>query len=167
LAAVDPATAAVIDARNPRRVLRALEIVLLTGQSKVALEGAEPPPYAVFMVGLTRPRDDLYARIDRRVLEMVDAGLVAETQRLLAAGYAPSLPAMTSLGYREMTAYLAGEMSLAEAIARIQVETHRFVRHQMTWYRKLPGMVWFDLSEAGAVVAVNKAVDDFLAHHPL
>jgi len=167
LAAVDPATAAVIDARNPRRVLRALEIALLTGQSKVALEGAEPPPYAVFMVGLTRPRDDLYARIDRRVLEMVDAGLVAETQRLLAAGYAPSLPAMTSLGYREMTAYLAGEMSLAEAIARIQVETHRFVRHQMTWYRKLPGMVWFDLSEAGAVVAVNKAVDDFLAHHPL
>jgi tRNA dimethylallyltransferase len=167
LAAVDPATAAVIDARNPRRVLRALEIALLTGQSKVALEGAEPPPYAVFMVGLTRPRDDLYARIDRRVLEMVDAGLVAETQRLLAAGYAPSLPAMTSLGYREMTAYLAGEMSLVEAIARIQVETHRFVRHQMTWYRKLPGMVWFDLSEAGAVVAVNKAVDDFLAHHPL
>jgi len=167
LAAVDPATAAVIDARNPRRVLRALEIALLTGQSKVALEGAEPPPYAVFMVGLTRPRDDLYARIDRRVLEMVDAGLVAATQRLLAAGYAPSLPAMTSLGYREMTAYLAGEMSLVEAIARIQVETHRFVRHQMTWYRKLPGMVWFDLSEAGAVVAVNKAVDDFLAHHPL
>ena len=167
LAAVDPATAAVIDARNPRRVLRALEIALLTGQSKVALEGAEPPPYAVFMVGLTRPRDDLYARIDRRVLEMVDAGLVAETQRLLAAGYAPSLPAMTSLGYREMTAYLSGEMSLVEAIARIQVETHRFVRHQMTWYRKLPGMVWFDLSEAGAVVAVNKAVDDFLAHHPL
>jgi tRNA dimethylallyltransferase len=128
-------------------VLRALEIVLITGQPKVALEGAEPPPYRILQVALTRERGSLHRRIDARVEQMVADGLIEETQRLLAAGYAPNLPAMTSLGYREIIAYLAGEMTLAQAVARIQIETHRFVRHQMTWFRKMAGLVWFDLGE--------------------
>jgi tRNA dimethylallyltransferase len=147
LAQLDPLTAGQIDQRNPRRVLRALEIVLITGQPKVALEGAEPPPYRILQVALTRERGSLHRRIDARVEQMVADGLIEETQRLLAAGYAPNLPAMTSLGYREIIAYLAGEMTLAQAVARIQIETHRFVRHQMTWFRKMAGLVWFDLGE--------------------
>lgn len=142
---IDPATAAQIDLRNPRRVLRALEIVLITGQPKVALEGAEPPPYRILQLALTRERGALHRRIDARVEQMVTEGLVEETKRLLAAGYAPTLPAMTSLGYREIIAYLHGNMTLSQAVARIQIETHRFVRHQMTWFRKLPGLHWFDL----------------------
>ena len=142
---LDPATAAQIDLRNPRRVLRALEIVLITGQPKVALEGAEPPPYRMLQLALTRERGALHRRIDARVEQMVAEGLVEETKRLLAAGYAPTLPAMTSLGYREIIAYLHGNMTLSQALERIQIETHRFVRHQMTWFRKLPGLHWFDL----------------------
>ena len=105
-----------------------------------------PPPYAILQIGLMRPRQELYARIDQRVVAMVDEGLVAETEALLAAGYAPTLPAMTSLGYREISAYLRGEMTLDAAIERIQIETHRFVRHQMTSFRKMPNVEWFDLN---------------------
>lgn len=164
---LDPRTAAVIDGKNPRRVLRALEIFLITGQSKADLEGAEPPPYAILQIGLDRPRADLYARIDARVDAMIADGLVAETARLLAAGYVPTLPAMTSLGYREITAYLAGEMTLDAAIARIKHETHRFVRHQYTWFRRMPGVHWIDVTEADADDAVMDLVADFLANHPL
>jgi tRNA dimethylallyltransferase len=150
---IDPATAAQIDLRNPRRVLRALEIVLITGQSKVTLEGASPPPYRMLQLALTRERGALHRRIDARVEQMVAEGLVEETKRLLAAGYAPTLPAMTSLGYREIIAYLEGSMTLGQAVERIQIETHRFVRHQMTWFRKLPGLQWFDMDvvDAGAI----------------
>ena len=146
-------SAAAIDLRNPRRVLRALEIVLITGQPKVMLEGAEPPPYRILQLALTRERGALHHRIDMRVEQMVAEGLVEETRRLLAAGYAPTLPAMTSLGYREIIAYLEGTMTLDQAAERIQIETHRFVRHQMTWFRKLPGLQWFDMDveDAGAV----------------
>jgi tRNA dimethylallyltransferase len=169
LLALDPATAAVIDALNPRRLLRALEIVMITGRSKVELEGSHPPPYAILQVGLTRPREELYARIDQRVVAMVEQGLVAETQRLLDAGYAPTLPAMTSLGYREISAYLRGEMTLDAAVERIQIETHRFVRHQMTWFRKMPNIHWFDLSrpesDEAVVETVVEAVGRFLDEH--
>jgi tRNA dimethylallyltransferase len=154
---IDPATAAAIDLRNPRRVLRALEIVLITGQPKVALEGAEPPPYRILQVALTRERGSLHRRIDARVEQMVAEGLVEETKRLLAAGYAPTLPAMTSLGYREIIAYLARTLTLDQAAARIQIETHRFVRHQMTWFRKLPGLHWFDMD-----VEAPGAIEQFI-----
>jgi tRNA dimethylallyltransferase len=165
LLTLDPATASVIDAQNPRRLLRALEIVMSTGRSKVELEGVNPPPYAILQVGLMRPREELYARIDRRVLAMVEEGLVAETERLLAAGYAPTLPAMSSLGYREIAAYLRGEMGLDAAIERIQVETHRFVRHQMTWFRKMANVHWFDLSQPESEEAVEETIARFLAGH--
>jgi tRNA dimethylallyltransferase len=157
LAALDPATAAQIDARNPRRVLRALEIFLLTGKPKIELEGADPPPYRILMIGLTRPRAALYQRIDRRVDAMLAAGLVEETQRLLDAGYDPRLPAMTSLGYRECIDYLAGRCDLAAAAERIKTETHRYVRHQTTWFRKLRAIHWFDLE-----TTANEQIVDFV-----
>jgi len=147
LQALDPATAAVIDRLNPRRLLRALEIVMSTGQSKVALEGAQPPPYRILQIGLDRDRTVLYDRINRRVDQMMADGLIAETERLLAQGYRPPLPAITSLGYRELIAYLAGELPLAAAVEKIKTETHRYVRHQYTWFRKMPEIVWFDLDQ--------------------
>ncbi len=142
---IDPATAAQIDRLNPRRVMRAIEIYESTGQSKVDLEGSEPPPYRILQIGLRRERDSLYARIDERVDAMIEAGLVAETQGLLDAGYAARLPAMTSLGYREITGFLRGELAWDEAVARIKTETHRFVRHQSTWFRRMEGVRWVDV----------------------
>ncbi len=147
LAALDPPTARQIDAANPRRVLRALEIFLVTGQSKVLLEGATPPRYRILLVGLAQARARLYERIDARVDAMLAGGLVAETQQLLEAGYSPLLPSMTSLGYREITAYLRGEIDLATAAQRMKHETHRFVRHQSTSFRKMVGVCWFDIDE--------------------
>lgn len=163
LQTVDPATAATIDRNNPRRLLRALEIVLTTGRSKVELEGAAPPPYALLQIGLDRPRPSLYARIDQRVEAMIAEGLVEETQRLLEAGYAPTLPAMTSIGYREITAYLRGEMTLEAAVARIKTETHRYVRHQATWFRRMPNVLWFNLDEPGAEAKIEQVIQAFIS----
>jgi tRNA dimethylallyltransferase len=161
LQAVDPATAAVIDRHNPRRVLRALEIVLTTGRAKVELEGSAPPPYRILCLGLDRPREVLYRRIDQRVEQMIEQGLIAETQRLLAAGYRPPLPAITSLGYREMIAYVEGRMTLDEATAKIKTETHRFARYQYTAFRKLPAVRWFDL-ERVSFAQLAQVVEEFL-----
>ncbi len=158
LQTLDPATAAVIDAQNPRRVLRALEIVLLTGKSKVELEGAASPAYRIVQIGLDRPRDEIYRRIDQRVDAMIAHGLVAETQRLLAAGYQPPLPSISSLGYREIIAYLAGEITLATAVERIKHETHRFVRHQYTSFRKMSDIHWFDLSQVSPAAIYDQVV---------
>jgi tRNA dimethylallyltransferase len=93
---------------------------------------------------------------------MVELGLAEETQRLLDAGYAPTLPAMTGLGYREMIAYLAGESTLAATIERIQIETHRFVRHQTTWFRRMPAIQWLDL-EAEDVADAARLIEAHLA----
>lgn len=150
LQALDPATAVVIDRQNPRRVLRALEIFLITGRPKVELESATPPPYHILLIGLERARPILYQRIDQRVDQMLADGLVQETERLLAQGYRPPLPAITSLGYREIIAYLDGQMPLGEAVAQIKTETHRFVRHQYTSFRKMPAIHWFDLDQQPA-----------------
>jgi len=163
LRSLDPATAAVIDRNNPRRVMRALEIVISTGKSKIELEGATPPPYQTLLIGLDRPRDELYARIDRRVDEMVELGLVEETRRLLAAGYDARLPSMTGLGYREITAYLRGELTLDEAVARIKTETHRYVRHQYTWFRRMAGVQWFDMQAEDSPQRIMALAETFLA----
>lgn len=153
LAHLDPAGAAQTDLRNPRRVLRALEIFHCTGRSQRALEGSAPPPWSVLLVGLTRPRAALYTRIDARVDAMIAAGLVEETRALLAR-YDAALPALSSLGYREIGAWLRSEMALPAAVARIKTETHRYVRQQESWFRRMEGVHWFDLETVaeGAVV---------------
>jgi tRNA dimethylallyltransferase len=158
----DPATAAVIDHRNPRRVLRALEIFLITGKSKVELEGRKPPPYRTLLIGLTRDRTRLYQRIDQRVDSMLAEGLIRETERILAADFDAKLPALTSLGYREMQAYLEEAMSLDEAVAKIRTETHRYVRHQITWFRKMENIHWFDMDD-DPEDQILKAVDQFIS----
>lgn len=161
LAALDPATAAQIDGRNVRRVVRALEIILETGTPKSELEGEDPPPYRILQIGLDLPRPLLYARIDARVEQMVANGLIQETQQLLSMGYPPNLPALTSLGYKEIGAYLRGDMTLPAAVERIQIETHRFVRHQYSWFRRMQAVNWFDVS-APRTEEMATRIADFL-----
>jgi len=150
LAAVDPVAAQRIDRRNVRRVVRALEVCLVTGRPISALQQATPPPYRILRVGLTRPRAALYARIDERVEAMVQRGLLEEVRGLIDAGYSPQLPALTGLGYRQMIHYVQGELSFDEAVAAIKHQTRRFVHQQNTWFRlDDERIVWFDLEQAG------------------
>lgn len=135
LRALDPPAAGRIDPRNVRRVIRALEVSLVTGQRMTDLQRRTPPPYDFFLVGVRRDRADLYARIDARVDSMMAAGLLAEVEALRAAGYGRRHPAMSGLGYRQLLDYLDGRMTLEEAVQRIKFETHRFARQQATWFR--------------------------------
>ncbi|MFN2141558.1 MAG: tRNA (adenosine(37)-N6)-dimethylallyltransferase MiaA [Candidatus Promineifilaceae bacterium] len=155
LAYLDPLAAGRIDPRNIRRVVRALEVILISGVPITDLQEKTPPPYKIKIIGLKRSRDDLYDRIDRRVDQMIAAGLVDEVARLNKRGYGAHLPAMSGLGYRQILAYLRGEMSLPEAVDRIKFETHRFARQQATWFREDdPRITWFPAGDpAGPVEA--------------
>lgn len=145
LAGCDPAAAATIDHRNVRRVIRALEVFLITGRPISEQQTKRPPPYRVCRLGINRERPALYARIDARVDAMLAAGLVEEVRALVAAGYGWDLPAMTGLGYRQIGQYLRGELSLAESVALIKKHTRRFVHQQLTWFRPDdPGIHWVD-----------------------
>jgi tRNA dimethylallyltransferase len=147
LAAVDPEAAQSIDARNVRRVVRALEVYHETGTPISQLQRKEPPDYCILRLGLTLPRPALYARIDARVEAMLAAGLVDEVRGLLDQGYARDLPAMSGLGYRQIAQHLAGEISLEEAVALIKRHTRRFVRQQYNWFRPSdPQIHWLDAS---------------------
>jgi len=149
LAAVDPLAAERIDARNVRRVIRALEVHTLTGQPISVLQRKAPPGYDVLQIGLTMERSLLYARIDNRIDRMVDEGLVQEVEHLLAQGYDPDLPSMTGLGYRQIVQYLRGEIDLEEAVRLCKRDTRRFVRQQYNWFRLgNPDIHWYDVGEA-------------------
>jgi tRNA dimethylallyltransferase len=158
LAALDPVTAASIDARNPRRLIRALEVCLVTGRPLSEQQGARPTPYRPLLFGLNMARDALYARADARSDAMLAAGLVAETGALLARGYSWELPSMSSLGYREVGAHLRGEASLAEAMARFKRATHGYIRRQLTWFRRDERMAWLDAAQPTEALAEQIAV---------
>ena len=162
LAALDPAAAGRIDSRNVRRVVRALEVTLVTGRPISELQRKTPPPYDVLIIGLLMKRQSLYARIDARVDAMMAAGLLDEVRRLRDAGYSRDLPSMSGLGYRQLLAYLDGEMSLEAAVERIKFETHRFARQQATWFRRDdPRIAWFDL-ETGRAEQIVTFVEGWL-----
>ncbi|MBI2863295.1 MAG: tRNA (adenosine(37)-N6)-dimethylallyltransferase MiaA [Chloroflexi bacterium] len=148
LLAVDPVAAARIHPRNVRRVIRALEVFRLAGQPISQLQQRQTPPYGILILGLTAPREVLYRRIDERVERQIAMGLVAETRALVEHGYTREMPAMSSLGYKQIGMFLRGEVGLAEAIQLVKNETHRFARQQYTWFRPSdPRIHWFDISE--------------------
>lgn len=144
LAAVDPVAAANIPTSNVRRVIRALEVTEATGQPFSAQQQRGPNPYAMVMLGLNTDRERLYAWADARIDAMMAAGFVAEVERLVATGYAWDLPAMSSLGYRQIGAYLRGEITLDDAVQRLKFDTHRFIRKQLVWFRPDQRIHWLD-----------------------
>ncbi len=163
LAALDPVAAEKLDPRNVRRVIRALEVTLVAGQPISKLQTKTPPPYDICVIGLQREREVLYARIDTRIDQMMADGLLDELLALRAVGYGRTLPSMSGLGYRQLWAHLDGEMSLEEAVDRIKFETHRFARHQATWFGKEETPVhWFDMDEVGVEMAVFDFVKKWL-----
>ena len=166
LQSLDPDTARAVDPSNGRRIIRALEIFVATGQSKVSLEGRGPPLWRMLKIGLTSPRPILHDRIDARVDAMMDAGLLTETDDLLAAGYDPGLPALSALGYRQLIQFRQGCGSLAEAVDAIKTSTHRYVRHQYTWFRRMKGIRWYDTSRVGLDCIARDIYIDFAADRP-
>jgi tRNA dimethylallyltransferase len=167
LSALDPVAAGRIDARNVRRVVRALEVCLTTGRPISEQQQKRPPPYSILMVGLSMSRPDLYRRIDERVARMVEAGLEDEVRRLVAEGYGFDLPAMSGVGYGQFAPYLAGEATLAGVVREIKRATRRLVRHQGNWFsHDDPRIAWFDagdLSAGEGIGAVLNLVCGFVA----
>lgn len=131
---IDPEAAAQIDWRNVRRVIRAIEVHRVTGRPISELRQSQRR-YTVLMIGLTIDRAELYRRIDERVERMVAAGLVDEVRRLVDMGYSFDSPAMSGLGYRQIGAYVRGEVDLDRAVEMVKNATHRFARQQYTWFR--------------------------------
>jgi len=142
---VDPQAAARIHPRNIRRLVRALEVYERTGQAISSLQRTDPIGAAV-QVALTMDREALYSRIDARVDEQLAAGLVAEVEQLLAQGYAPTLPAMRGLGYKEIAEYLQGRVGREEAVRRLKRNTRHFSKRQFTWFRRDSRIRWLDVT---------------------
>ncbi|HEX5479442.1 MAG TPA: tRNA (adenosine(37)-N6)-dimethylallyltransferase MiaA [Dehalococcoidia bacterium] len=136
LEAEDPPSADSIDLNNVRRMIRAIEVTRATGRRFSEWQEKTGPPLPdVRIIGLGRPRDGLYARIDARVDAMIAAGLVDEVRALITAGYGCELASMSGIGYRQVCAYLRGEVALEAAVAEIKTDTHRLARMQHTWFR--------------------------------
>ncbi len=160
---LDPEAAARIDYRNIRRVIRALEVTLVAGRPISELQRKTPPNYDMCWIGLYRERSILYQRIDQRVVRMIEKGLVEEVKRLRDEGYGRHLSSMSGLGYRQIYAYLDGEVSLDHAVERIKFETHRFARQQNTWFRQDdPNIHWFDLDSPDADEALIRLAQSWL-----
>jgi tRNA dimethylallyltransferase len=148
LQVVDPAAAARIEPRDRRRIIRALEVTLITGTPMSEHQRQHDhrrirPRYRAQLIGLAPPRDRLYAAINRRVDEMLADGLVQEVEDLRARGYRPPLRSQQAIGYAEVHQYLDGRVPLAEAVELIKRNTRRYARRQLTWYRPEESIVWY------------------------
>lgn len=141
---LDPAAWKAIDIKNGQRVVRALETIIVSGRSFTEFKLAEPRKrdFEIEKICLTRPRDVIYDRIDRRVLQMIDEGLVEEVRGLEKFR---DLPALQTVGYREIFGYLDGNYSLDEAIRLIQRNTRHYAKKQLTWWKRDNAIKWIDL----------------------
>lgn len=135
LKSIDPEAASRIEPQNLRRTVRALEVILRTGRQFSAQRESRPSPYRVLMLGLTRPREELYQRIDARIQLMLENGLIEETQALLDKGYSPDLPPLSAIGYRQVIQFINREIPLDEVITQMKRITRRFVRRQANWFK--------------------------------
>ena len=153
----DPITAEKIDGRNIRRVVRAIEVCILSGRPFSDFQKKNPPPFAIKTFGLTLdPREKLYARADLRIQYMLEDGLVEEVEALAAQGYGWELSSMHALGYLQIGNYLQGKITLDEAVQELISATHLFIRRQYTWFRKHnPDAVWLQSDNDAANLIIN------------
>lgn len=146
---LDPAAADSIDPRNLRRAVRALEVIFTTGQPFSAQRRVSGSPYRLIAIGLNRPREELYQRVDLRIETMFARGLLDEVQSLIEKGYSASLPSMSAIGYREAAAVLRGEMTVEQAKTQMKRLTRIFVRRQANWFKETdPNIRWFEAGSA-------------------
>ena len=160
---VDPISAERIHPNNVRRVIRALEVHIVTGRPISELQRKRPPPWRIYKIGLRLPRSLLYPRVDRRVDDMIAAGFVDEVGRLLDMGYDRSLPSMSGLGYLEIAGHLLDGVPLEQAIERTKFSTHEFIRQQDVWFRGHDnGILWHNVDDIDGD-ALTQRLRDWLA----
>lgn len=156
---LDPEHWEVVDKKNPRRILHALEICHQTSlpYSSFLKKEKNKRPFKVIKIGLIRPREELYERINDRVLAMIEEGMVAEAQKVYPMRHYNSL---NTVGYKELFEYIDGNISLDEAITKIQSNTRKYMRKQVTWFKRDQGIKWFNPSETKEII---KYIDCSLA----
>jgi len=155
---LDPAAAEKIDARNYRRTIRALEVIMTTGRKFSEQRGQTDSPYHLVTIGLTRPRTELYERVDQRINTMFANGFIDEVKSLLAKGYSPTLPTISAIGYRECIRVVNGELNEEQAKAEIRRATRIFVRRQANWFKESdPNILWFRVQD-GVVDEIEKNI---------
>lgn len=144
LRVLDPETYATIDPANGQRIVRALEVTIATGRkySSFKTHPAKERPFTIVKTGLKRPRPELYARIDARVDRMMEEGLLEEARALLPHR---SLPALNTVGYKELFDYFDGRYDLAEAVRLIKRNTRHYAKKQLTWWARDPSIHWIDV----------------------
>ena len=162
LKSLDPVAAEKIDARNYRRTIRALEVILATGRRFSEQRGQSESTYQLITIGLTRPRAELYERVDQRIEAMFANGFLDEVKGLLAQGYSPTLPTLSAIGYRECIQVVHGELSVEQAKVEIRRATRVFVRRQANWFKESdPDIKWFKVTD-GVVEELEAHIRKFL-----
>lgn len=159
----DPKSAERLHPNDKKRIIRALEVIHATGgppaHDFLKLEDTSLS-FEPRMIGLNMPREILYERINKRVDAMMEKGLLREVQSILKKGYAPDLPALQGLGYRQLIRHLKGDVTLDEAVEDIKRETRRFAKRQLTWFKRDKRIAWFDVtSDAFSIGAVKGVLE--------
>lgn len=153
---LDPDHYSIVDKQNPRRVVHALEICHMTGQTYTSFRtnSKKERPFRILKIGLNRPREELYDRINRRVDQMMADGWLDEARSVYPLRH---LNALNTVGYKELFLYFDGTWSLEEAVERIKGNTRRYMRKQLTWFKRDPEIHWFTPDETDEIVALVKA----------
>ena len=167
LAERDPKIFAQIDQRNPRRVLRAIEVIRLTGkpfsEQRADWQRDKENPFAPRSFGLMRAKADLHERTIRRVDEMFRRGLVTETEQLLARGLEQNQTATQAIGYRQVIEHLHGQHTLAETVELVKIRTRQFAKRQLTWFRRQLQLNWIKLETAASAEQAANQIRAFLS----
>ena len=162
LGRIDPLAAGKIDPRNLRRTVRALEVILTTGKPFSQQRGQRDMPYNLLIIGLKRPRVELYQRIDERIETMFLSGFLDEVQNLLDKRYSPELPSMSAIGYREAIQVVNGQINVEQAKVEMRRATRVFVRRQANWFKDQdPAIQWFEAGQEG----VAEMIEGIIRNH--
>ncbi len=147
LSLIDPIATAKMDANNLRRSIRALEVIFTTGDLFSTQKDKQPPDLDFKLIGLTRPREEIYARVDARIEMMFEMGFVEEVRALLEKGYNQDLPTLSAIGYCEVIQYLHGEIKLEETKVQMRKKTREFIRRQANWFKPDDTTIeWHDMT---------------------
>lgn len=143
---VDPESAKGLLPQNYKRILRALEVYESSGRkiSELRAESPQTPEFITVQFGIMFERKELYRRIEQRVDEMISAGLVEEVKELLRKGFNPNLNSLQTVGYKEAILYVQGEINFEDMVAQIKMNTRRYAKRQMTWFRRDTRIIWID-----------------------
>jgi tRNA dimethylallyltransferase len=155
---VDSETASRLHPNDRRRIIRALEVYHETGKRFSDQKKRKTSPYNLLWIGLTMPRDLLYDRINQRVDQMIEQGLIQEVKQLKEKGYHDGLTSIQAIGYKEIISYLDGDITLEEAIESIKRGTRKFAKRQLSWFRRIPEIHWFDVMQNPVYTEIQQLV---------